>query len=88
MVSVVQVLLQSNRLIVASGLELARDLMTDLQAFDPDPPPAGQARHRNEDLVRAVALGAWWADRIQWYDDEPDDDDDFGGPRQSDIGGY
>ena len=66
MVSVVQMLLQSNRLLVADALELAPDLVADLQAFDPQPPPAGQAPHRNEDLVRAVALACWWGDRQTW----------------------
>ncbi len=69
MVSVVQVLLQSNRLQVAADLEFARDLVADLQAFDPQPPPAGQAPHRNEDLVRAVALAVWWGDRQAWHTD-------------------
>ncbi len=44
----------------AVDLEFARDLVPDLQAFDPQPPPAGQAPYRNEDLVRAVAIAAWW----------------------------
>ena len=66
MVSVVQMLLQSNRLLFAAQLELAADLVADLQAFDPQPPPAGQAPHRNEDLVRAVAIAAWWGDRQTW----------------------
>lgn len=66
MVSVVQVLLQSNRLQVAADLEYARDLLAGLQAFDPSPPPAGQAPHRNEDLVRAVALACWWGNRQTW----------------------
>ncbi len=66
MVSAAQMLLQSNRLLVAAELEFARDLVVDLQAFDPQPPPARQAPHRNEDLVRAVAIAAWWGDRQTW----------------------
>ncbi len=66
MVSVAQLLLQSNKLLVAADLEFARDLVADLQAFDPQPPPARQAPHRNEDLVRAVAIAVWWGDRQTW----------------------
>ena len=66
MVSVAQMLLQPNRLLVAADMEFARDLVADLQAFDPQPPPAGQAPHRNENLVRAVAIAAWWGDRQTW----------------------
>ncbi len=66
MVSAAQMLLQSNKLLVAADLEFARDLVADLQAFDPKPPPAGQALHRNEDLVRAVAIAVWWGARQTW----------------------
>ena len=86
MVSVVQVLLQSNRLQVAADLEYARDLLAGLQAFDPSPPPAGQATHRNEDLVRAVALACWWGNRQTWGLDMSKINPLAGGRDKGDLG--
>ncbi len=66
-----QVVLQTARLRVASALELAKTLVSDLQAFDPKP----SARNldlrggRNADLVLALAVALWWGDRLTWDDD-------------------
>ena len=67
MISAAQVALQSDRLKVASGLELASTLVTDLQAYDPDSP-----RNQNGDLVAAVAVAVWWAERLRWSEEVAD----------------
>lgn len=68
-----QVILQTGRLKVASGLELAGTLVTDLTAFD----PKAVARTtdlrggQNADLVLALAVALHWADRLTWGDRRP-----------------
>ncbi len=87
-----QVVLQTARLKVASALELAKTLVSDLQAFDPKP----SARNldlrggRNADLVLALAVALWWGDRLTWDDDILDsmtsmDDGDY---ERDPISGY
>ncbi len=87
-----QVVLQTARLTVAKGLDLAETLVSDLQAFDPkpiarNPDPRGG---RNADLVLALAVALWWGDRLRWDDDMLSDDDDYGPADQtrSILGGY
>ena len=86
-----QVVLQTARLTVAKGLDLAETLVSDLQAFDPkpiarNPDPRGG---RNADLVLALAVALWWGARLRWDDDMlPDDDDEPEYTGRSIIGGY
>jgi hypothetical protein len=69
-----QVVLQTSRLKVASDLDLADTLVTDLQAFDPKPMARGLDLRggRNSDLVFALAVALWWADDLTWGDDVPE----------------
>jgi hypothetical protein len=69
-----QVVLQTSRLKVASDLDLADTLVTDLQAFDPKPMARGLDLRggRNSDLVFALAVALWWADDLTWADDVPE----------------
>lgn len=57
-----QVVLQTGRLKVASVLNLADTLVTDLQAFDPKPVARGLdlSGGRNADLVFALAVALRW----------------------------
>ncbi len=66
-----QVVLQTNRLKVASALELASTLVGDLQSFDPKPVAGGLDLRggRNSDLVLALAVALWWGDNLTWGDD-------------------
>ena len=66
-----QVLLQTNRLHVASALELAETLVSDLQAFDPKPIERNPNLRggQNADLVLALAVALWWGDKLTWNDD-------------------
>ncbi len=70
-VGAAQVVLQTNRLKVASALELASTLVGDLQSFDPKPAARGLDLRggRNADLVLALAVALWWADDLTWGDD-------------------
>ncbi len=69
-----QVVLQTNRLKVASALELASTLVGDLQSFDPKPAARGFDLRggRNSDLVLALAVALWWGDNLTWGDDGVD----------------
>ena len=66
-----QVVVQTNRLKVASALDLASTLVGDLQSFDPKPVSRGLDLRggRNADLVFALAVALWWADDLTWGDD-------------------
>ncbi len=70
-VGAAQVILQTARLQVASGLELASTLVTDLIGFDPKPVARDMDLRggRNADLVLALAVALWWGDRFQWDDE-------------------
>ncbi len=70
-IGVAQVLLQTARLLVASDLELAPTLLSELQAFDPRPIERnpGSRNRRNADLVLALAVALWWGDKLTWNDD-------------------
>ena len=87
LVTAAQVALQSNRLKIASGLELAATLVTDLQAFDPN---ASDRSHA--DLVTAVAMAVWWGERMQWSEEVAEDmlsdGDDLADYDRSDVTGY
>ena len=63
-----QVVLQTNRLKVASALDLASTLVGDLQSFDPKPVARGLDLRggRNSDLVLALAVALWWGDNLTW----------------------
>ncbi len=65
-----QVVLQTARLKVASELDLAETLVTDLTAFDPKPVARNMDLRggRNADLVLALAVALWWADDLTWGD--------------------
>ncbi len=86
-----QVVLETARLKVASALELATTLVSDLQAFDPKPIARNPDLRggRNTDLVLALAVALWWGDRLTWDDDLLDhyaaDDGDF---ERNRISGY
>ena len=84
-----QVILETARLKVASALELATTLVSDLQAFDPKPIARNPDLRsgRNTDLVLALAVALWWGDRLTWDDDymEPYDD---GAYERDKITGY
>ena len=86
-----QVVLQTARLKVAGALDLAKTLVSDLQAFNPKPIARNPDLRggRNADLVLALAVALWWGDRLRWDDDmlSDDDDDDWGQGRSS-IDGY
>ncbi len=69
MIGAAQVALQSNRLKVSSGLELAPTLITDLQAFDPALTGRAAETAQIDDLVAAVAVAVWWGERLQWCDE-------------------
>ncbi len=66
-----QVVLQTARLKVASGLDLAETLVADLTAFDPKPVARNMDLRggRNGDLVFALAAALWWSDRLTWGDE-------------------
>jgi hypothetical protein len=70
-VGAAQVILQTARLQVASGLELASTLVTDLIGFDPKPVAHNVDLRggRNADLVLALAVALWWGDRLTWDDE-------------------
>ena len=72
-VGAAQVVLQTNRLKVASALDLASTLVGDLQSFDPKPVARGLDLRggRNADLVLALAVALAWADDITWGAPEP-----------------
>ncbi len=65
-----QMILQTARLKVASGLELAETLVADLTAFDPKPVARNMDLRggRNADLVFALAVALWWGDNLTWGD--------------------
>ena len=69
-----QVVLQTNRLKVASELELALTLVGDLQSFDAKPATRGLDLRggRNSDLVLALAVALWWGDDLTWGTAEPE----------------
>ena len=70
-IGVAQVVLQTARLKVASALELAETLVSDLQAFDPKPIARNPDLRggQNADLVLALAIALWWGDKLTWNDD-------------------
>ena len=86
-----QVVLQTARLKVASGLDLAETLVADLIGFDPKPVARDMDLRggRNADLVLALAVAVWWGDRFQWDDEMLDryaaDDGDY---ERNPISGY
>ncbi len=63
-----QMALQTARLKVASGLDLAETLVADLTAFDPKPVARNMDLRggRNADLVFALAIALWWGDSLTW----------------------
>ena len=65
-----QMALQTARLKVASGLDLAETLVADLTAFDPKPVARNMDLRggRNADLVFALAVAVWWGDNLTWGD--------------------
>jgi hypothetical protein len=77
LVSVLQVLLQARRLAVAAGLPLAGALAREMAEFRADVRPSGDEslvswRERpHDDLVLAVALAAWEAEREEADDGLP-----------------
>ena len=85
-----QVVLQTARLTVAKGLDLAETLVSDLQAFDPKPIARNPDLRggRNADLVLALAVALWWGDRLRWDDDMLLDDDEPEYTGRSIMGGY
>ncbi len=66
-----QVVLQTARLKVASGLDLAETLVADLIGFDPKPVARDMDLRggRNADLVLALAVAVWWGDHQTWTTD-------------------
>ncbi len=66
-----QVVLQTARLKVASGLDLAETLVADLIGFDPKPVARDMDLRggRNADLVLALAVAIWWGDHQTWTTD-------------------
>ena len=71
------VALQEERLRVASGLELGKALVDELRGFRMKPvtandPVEAMREGANGDLVFAVALGCWWADRLDWNEEVAD----------------
>ncbi len=62
--------LQTARLKVASGLDLAETLVADLTAFDSKPVARNMDLRggRNADLVFALAVALWWGDGLTWGD--------------------
>ncbi len=68
-----QMILQTARLKVASGLDLAETLVADLTAFDPKPVARDMDLRggRNADLVFALAVALWWGDGLTWGDKWP-----------------
>ena len=68
-----QMVLQTARLKVASGLDLAETLVADLTAFDPKPVARNMDLRggRNADLVFALAVALWWGDGLTWGDKWP-----------------
>ena len=73
-IGVAQVVVQTNRLDVASGLELAPTLVGDLLSFDSKLPARDLDLRggRNDDLVFALAVALWWADDLTWGTDHTD----------------
>ncbi len=69
-IGVAQMVLQTARLKVASGLDLAETLVADLTAFDPKPVARNMDLRggRNADLVFALAVAVWWGDNLTWGD--------------------
>ncbi len=69
-----QIVVQTNRLMVADKLEHAPALIGDLQSFDPKPVARGIDLRggRNCDLVFALAVALWWADELTWDYDPTD----------------
>ena len=68
------VALQKDRLRVARGLELGKALVDELVNFRMKPvtandPVEAMREGANGDLVFAVALGCWWADRLGWNEE-------------------
>ena len=68
------VALQEDRLRFASGLELGKALVDELVNFRMKPatandPVEAMREGANGDLVFAVALGVWWADRLGWNEE-------------------
>jgi hypothetical protein len=68
--SVLQVVLGSRRLLVAPGLREAPELVHELETFSVKITDAGNESYESwregdkDDLVLAVALAAWWAERV------------------------
>ena len=73
-------------------MELAKTLVSDLQAFDPKPIMRNPDLRggRNSDLVLALAVALWWGDRLTWDDDIIDrmTRDDNWGYEANSVSGY
>ena len=65
-IGVAQIVLQTKRIKVASALDLAETLISDLQAFDPKLIDRNLRGGRNADLVFALAIALWWGDKLTW----------------------
>ncbi len=73
-IGVAQIVVQTNRLKVASGLEQGPTLVVDLLGYDFKLVARGSDLRggRNSDLVFALAVALWWADDLTWGDDPTD----------------
>ena len=73
-VGVAQIVVQTNRLKVASGLEHGPALVTDILSYDCKlAERKGDLRGgRNGDLVLALSVALWWADDLTWGEDNTD----------------
>jgi hypothetical protein len=77
LVAVLQVLLQGRRLQVASRLPLAETLVREMESFKATLSPAGSGldlswrEREHDDLVLAVAVAVWDAERTTVDDGEP-----------------
>ena len=65
MITAAQVIFQLPRLRVSDELDLAANLLNDLQSFDPEAPN----RSQNADLVTAVAMAVWWGKDLLWCEE-------------------
>jgi hypothetical protein len=85
-----QAIMQTDRLKVASGLELAETLATDLTGFDPKPVARDMNLRggRNTDLVFALAIALWLGDQGWWEDDEPSEYYDDRAYDRNPVSGY
>ena len=76
-ISATVVKLQEDRLRFAQGLDLGAALAKELTNFTMKPvtandPVEAMREGANGDLVFAVALGCWWADRLDWNEEVAD----------------